>query len=236
MSLFYGCFFCLQSHNKANITHILCLNCKDKFADYKFYCCPRCSKFDCSGCEHLAEFYSIFCVYSYNSVISKIIVNAKDKFNYMFQEIFEEIFYESIKLEMEKILNHKHYSVVILSPYHKKRMFHGYWHPNIFFEKILQELKIKNDYTFEILNPHYTSAKSSDVYLSNHSQLMDNILTQTQGIQDYNVLLCDDVLTTGKSAITAFYAARKILYNKKELNSSVQPKWDLFTIFRSPQK
>lgn len=217
MSFFNPCFFCLKT--KENQNHMLCQRCVILFAEYKFYCCPRCSKFDCSGCTNLSEFNSIFAIYSYNSIISKIIAGAKDKFNMHFQEIFEEIFFLPVKHELAQILSHKDYHLIILSPYRKSRMFHGFWHPNLFFEKIFLELK--KDFHFEILTPHYRNYKSNTVCFPR------NFLNKSSF---ENILLCDDVLTTGTSALKSFHAINK------NFETSHIKNWDLFTIFRSPQK
>lgn len=225
---FFRCFFCLQ--NNPDTEKTICSHCIKKFEDYKFYCCPRCSKFACSGCQNLSEFNEIFCPYSYNSIFSKIIVNAKDRRHYIFQRIFYDILYDSIQHELTMICTHKHYDAVVLSPYHKRRLFHGYWHPNTFFEKILREIKKKNDLKFEIFVPHYTSSSASNIYLSQKNVLSVNMKSY---------LMCDDVLTTGMSALKGQRAINKYfdLASKTEQTAyREQIIWDLFSIFRSPQK
>lgn len=151
-------------------------------------------------------------------------MNAKDKLHYIFQRIFYDIFYENIHNELLCILQNKQYDYVILSPYHKRRLFHGYWHPNMFFEKIFQEIKKKYHFEYEIIVPHYTSSVAANVFLGKNV-----IFSKDQ--QAY--LLCDDVLTTGKSALNAQNKIQQYLNISK-----AEPRifWDLFNIFRSPQK
>lgn len=220
--ILFRCFFC--SNTNKNSEKIICHKCIQKFSDYKFYCCPRCSKVMCSGCENLSAFQIIFCLYSYNSIFSKIIVNAKDKTNYIFQKIFYDILYENIFNTLEEILLYKDYDAVFLAPYKKSRLFHGYWHPNLFFEKILHEIKKKFLLKYRIFVPHYTSKSSHKIFLKEGLNLTKN---------SYYYLLCDDVLTSGHSALNAHKTINCYLLNICE---DLSIKSDLFSIFRSPQK
>lgn len=156
-------------------------------------------------------------------MISKIIVNAKDKMHYVFQKIFYDIFYDPIFQSLDEILHHREYEAIFLSPYHKRRLFEGYWHPNLFFEQILNKLKQKYKFKYDIFMPHYTANKASSIYLYKALPVYKNHI----------YLLCDDVLTSGKSAIDAQNAINKYI-NRLTHNNSIT--WDLFSVFRSPQK
>jgi len=210
-----SCFLCLRA--KEYKERMVCSTCYSSFENYKFYSCPRCSKFSCSGCYALKEFESIYCLYTYNTVFSKIIVNAKDKFNINFQKLFEELFYIPIKEFLLEILLHKSYDAIILSPYRKTRIYHGYWHPNIFFEKIFAKISREIQFTKfpNIYSTHYKNKQ--EVYWK---------YTTTKS-KKQTLLVCDDVLTSGKSSLRCNTALSKYF---------IDSQWDLFTIFRSPQK
>ena len=214
MKLFNSCFLCLNA--KENLNCMICASCHRYIEQYQFYACPRCSKSDCSGCFRLSEFKRIFCLYTYNNFFSKIIVNAKDKFNINFQIMFKELFYQPLKLMLQDVLHQQRYNFILLSPYKKERIFHGYWHPNMFFESVLKELKAEAHIPFEVLTTHYQSTKNRDLLSTKLKKAYTN----------QNILLCDDVLTSGKSARQSYHALKKYF-----LNSS----WDFLTLFRSPQ-
>lgn len=216
MKFINPCFICLKQ--KQNPDLMLCSECVAQFDKYKFYSCPRCSYFDCTGCSKLNEFRTIFCLYTYNNQFSKIIVNAKDKFNLNYKTIFYEIFYEPVKKLFLDIFTHHKYDYILLAPYKKERIFYGLWHPNLLFEKILNEIKIQSELNFEIISPHFQNVRKTEIFISNNF---------TQKISHPKILLCDDVLTTGKTAILTQKAGQEIFKNVT---------WDLLTIFRAPQK
>lgn len=137
--------------------------------------------------------------------------------NLNFQLLFEELFFEPIKGQCLEIFARYKYDLVILAPYKIERMFAGFWHPNILFEKVLTSLQ-NSGYKFTIISTHYTSKKNLDVNWKND---LDTSRSPKK------ILLCDDVLTTGKSSLIAYDAFQ----NRIECAT-----WHLFTIFRAPQK
>jgi phosphoribosylpyrophosphate synthetase len=166
---------------------------------------------------------------------------AKNKYNTNVQKLFFDLYFVAMKRFFVKELNEKKYSHVILSPLRKERIFFSSWHVNLFYEEVFSYIIQNNlvDHDFNLISPHFLYKKkkqglmSFEKRVSAHSNVKKNeiyisYLNMYDGnINNQNILLLDDVLTTGKTALLA-----KEICDPYFNNCS----WDLFSLFRTPQK
>lgn len=246
------CYLCLSTIK--HYDSILCTDCFCKIQQYKWALCARCGISNCSGCTCLGAFENIFSLYSYHDVLANVLDLAKNKQNLNSQKLFFDIFFVSAKRFLVQKLNEKRYDYVLLSPLRKERVFSSSWHTNIFFEKVLffiSENKLIL-YELNVISPHFLSKKKQQSILpiekriQNHQNFKrmkihipnTNLYNQNQhaidslsqcadSSQKQNILLLDDVLTTGKTALL--------------LKEVCEPffkacSWDFLSLLRTPQK
>lgn len=231
------CYLCLAKTNQIN----LCLNCFCLAQESRLSSCPRCGEKGCVGCNHLSLFQNVFSLYSYDKIFSYVLDLAKNKSNVNVQELFFHLFFVSLKKFLIRILNEKKYDYIILSPLRRERVFLGSWHPNLFYESVFK--KIREDglvkHQIKLIIPHFILNKKKQAILSTQKRFqieqhvkknqiyIPKLTLYDETINNQSVLLLDDVLTTGKTAILC----------KEMCESSFQNcSWDLLSLFRTSQK
>lgn len=229
------CYLCLQKtkYNDA----LLCTNCYCLLQNYQWLTCARCGNRNCAGCNALSDFSKVTSLYSYKDTLAHILILAKEDNNISAQKVFNELFFVPVKNHLLKILSQENYHFIIIAPLRKDRIFHGAWHPNIFYDEVLQYIyrhELTECIKPQILFPHYSSKKKKQSLLPierrktknlNLELIYNNVEFKEES--DSKVLLLDDVLTTGESSLLCKSLSSKIFPLAKE--------WDLFTILRAPQ-
>lgn len=239
MIYLHRCYLCLDQIEQSNVN--VCLNCFCLAQESKLSICSRCGKIDCAGCNDLPMFRNVFSLYSYHKMFSCVLDLSKNKSNVNAQEVFFHLFFVSVRKSLIKILNEKRYDYVILSPLRKERIFSGSWHPNFFYKSVFQymiENKCIDDH-IKLISPHFILNKKKQAILSSKERLkiqshvkknqiyIPKLTLYDETINNQSVLLLDDVLTTGKTAILS----------KEMCQSSFQNcSWDLLSLFRTSQK
>ncbi len=204
--------------------------------------CARCGVDGCYGCEQLNEFKNVFSIISYSSGLPEILVLAKDKNDYNAQLLFYNMFFNVTKNYLIEILKKENYNYIVLPALRKERVLSSNWHPIVFFEDVLQSIKnekLNKQNNFNILRPILTKKSFRQAIVPSKNRLEYSINFEEQKLFFQNpdgaknsfgelqkILLVDDVLTTGETAI-------KI---KKLFESSFHcENWQLLTLFRSHQ-
>lgn len=234
-----SCYFCLSSI-KEDLS-ILCETCFCTAQQYRIEFCARCGIKNCVECNNLSVFSNVESLYSYNKLFSYVLDLAKNKYNTNVQKLFFDLYFIVVKRFFVRKLNEKKYSHIILSPLRKERIFFSSWHVNLFYEEVFSYI-IQNNlvgYDFNLLSPHFVYKKkkqglmSFEKRLSVHSNVKKNkiyisyLSMYNETINNQNILLLDDVLTTGKTAVFSKELCAPYFNNCS---------WDLFSLFRTPQK
>lgn len=233
------CYLCLAKINQNHIN--LCLDCFCLAQESRLSSCSRCGKKSCVGCNHLSLFQNVFSLYSYDKIFSYVLDLAKNKSNANVQELFFHLFFVSLKKFLIRILNEKKYDYIILSPLRRERVFLGSWHPNLFYESVFKKI-MEDDCVHQhikLISPHFIFNKKKQAILSAQKRFqiephvkknqiyIPKLTLYDETINNQSVLLMDDVLTTGKTAILS----------KEMCESSFQNcSWDLLSLFRTSQK
>ncbi|KAB8027760.1 hypothetical protein [Fluviispira multicolorata] len=239
---FSRCYLCKKKVK--NSIKILCESCFSIAQKRECLFCMRCGKMNCLGCEDLFEFSRVMSFYKYCPEFSKILVLAKDNNDCNAQKLFYELFYNPIKNFLQNYIFENKIEYVVLSPLRKERILNSGWHTNIFFQHILESIteNLKNkNFLIYIYYPHILGSSKKNAIKSklerryNYSNLIEQKISwhcangNKKLIWDNNknLLLLDDVLTTGRTA-------RQLINSIQQVNNNNL--WSLFTIFRSPQK
>ncbi|MES2614041.1 MAG: phosphoribosyltransferase [Bdellovibrionota bacterium] len=234
------CYLCLQETKYKDA--LLCTNCYCKIQDYQFLACARCGNLSCSGCDELIEFTKVTSLYLYKDTLAHILILAKEDNNINAQKLFTELFFVPVKNSILKLMQSKNYAFIVLSPLRKDRIFHGAWHPNVFYDEVLNyiyEYELPEIQKPQILYPHYSHKKKKQSLIpvakrekqqkdTNFELIYPKIiqLPQYEKEEEKKVLLLDDVLTSGETSLLC----------KRLSQYQISPAvWDLFTIFRAPR-
>jgi len=241
MNLKSRCYLCLSNDNL--YSDFICNICFHNLTKLKWMYCTRCGNDLCYGCDQLNEFKNINSLFSYSSGIPEILVLAKDKNDYNAKLLFKDMFFEITKKYLTEIIKKRNYNYIVFPTLRKERVLNSSWHPIIFFESIfktIQKEQKEENFKFEFLRPLLLrkSLKQALIPSSKRSTYISNIKNQKLFLDknkinkmkennNCKILMLDDVLTTGKTAVLI----------KKMLEENIQGlEWDLFTLFRSIQK
>ena len=230
------CYLCTQKTKYQDA--LLCTNCFCHFQSYQWLSCARCGYITCLGCENLSAFNKVTSAYTYKDVLANILILSKEDNNLNAQKVFNELFFIPVKNSLLKMILNENYDFIVVSPLRKERIFHGTWHPNIFYDEILQYIylhELPENCRPQILYPYYAhkKKKQSLIPIDRREKLekigieliYSNFIPDTLN-ENRKILLLDDVLTTGETSILC-----KTLSSQKISNAI----WDLFTILRAPQ-
>lgn len=231
------CYICLGETKYQDA--LLCTNCFCQIQDEQWLSCARCGSLSCAGCDKLAEFTKVTSAYFYKNTIANILILSKEDNNKNAQKVFEELFFVPIKNILFEMIVRECYSYIMVSPLRKDRVFYGAWHPNLFYDEVLQYLylnELKTHNKPQILYPYFTHNKKKQSLIPSKKreknekqniQLNLSFENLNEADEKRKILLLDDVLTTGKTAQTC-----KKLCDTYFLDFD----WHLFTILRAPQK
>jgi predicted amidophosphoribosyltransferase len=234
------CYLCL--HETKFPDALLCTNCFCHLQNYQWTSCARCGDFSCAGCQQLSDFTKITSAYAYQDALAHILTLAKADNNLNVQKLFSELFFIPIKNSLRTMLLEEKYDFIMLAPLRKERVFHGSWHPNVFYEEVLSYLythELQAEVKAEILYPHFSTKKKKQAFVpSSTREIQKNtdlslILTiprenchSRESGNPGKILLLDDVLTSGKTSLLCQSLCQTQLGGCR---------WDLFTIFRTPR-
>lgn len=233
----YLCKFKINDHY-----FFLCKRCHFRLSKLNWIFCARCGTEDCYGCEKLKEFENVFSIMSYSSGIPEILVLAKDNNDYNAQLLFYNMFFILTKNYFKELLNKNDYDYIVFPALRRERVLNSNWHPLVFFEEILQSVKMEAilpQNNFTILRPLLLKKsirqalvpskmrsekpvyfKEQKIFFQNSEQMEDGFKKAKR------ILLVDDVLTSGETSINI----KKLLEEKIKCE-----KWELLTLFRSQQ-
>jgi predicted amidophosphoribosyltransferase len=197
--------------------------------------CARCGNLSCSGCEAISEFSQVKSLYLYQDLFANILIHSKENDNINTQKVFEELFFIPLKNSIINFISKEGIDCIVISPLRKERILKSSWHPNLFFEKVilhLMEKEFKEKQELHIFYPHYTKPKRKQSLIPSNIRKEKTVI-ETELLylnkfvyENKNILLLDDVLTSGESAILC-----------RQLSAEKFPhaKWNLLTILRAPQ-
>lgn len=240
MNSIFRCYLCMSKINFR--FDFLCENCYIRLKTLYWINCARCGIEGCYGCEHLNEFENVFSIMSYSSGIPEILVLAKDRNDYNAQLLFYNMFFVIVKNYLKEFLSKKSYDYIVLPALRRERVLNSNWHPLVFFDDVLKRIKmesINKQNNFNILRPILLkkSLKQAMIppkkrfYYSKYFkeqkiffQRLKNEKTKSSNL--HRILIIDDVLTTGETALNT----KKLVENR--INCE---KWELLTLFRSYQ-
>ena len=231
------CYLCLQKTKFKD--SLLCMNCYCQLQDYRWISCARCGDSYCSGCHALSSFVGVHSLYMYKNTMADILVMSKENKNKSMQNVFNELFFVPFKNQLLEMIMKEKFDYIILSPLRRERIFSSSWHPNLFFDEVLDYL-FKNELLTkqkpEILTPLYDKKKKKQSWIptlkraelnknKDKQKLIFHNQSEIKLSENKNILFIDDVLTTGKTALLC-----QSLCEKYFLNCS----WSLVTLFRAP--
>lgn len=217
---------------------IVCPKCQAYVEQFVFMGCPRCSSSKCTGCENLSVFQHVHCLYRYHDIFSKILVGSKDLKQIILINIFYDLFFYPVYNQLKSLLEHKNFDAIFLAPYRRGRLINAYWHTNLFYEDVFNQLKQEiPDSKIPIQSFFKSEGPKKSLYrkflLKNKENNNKNLIffhdytknpLQEKISKKPTYLICDDVLTTGDSSI-------KFTHNFNTNNVDL----NLFTLFRSHQ-
>ncbi len=207
-------------------------------------------------CHKMPQFENVKCVFAYDSFFSSLLVKAKDSQCVVSEALFKDLFFLVCVSKIVGLIEKYEIDTVILPPLSAKRVSTGAWHSSLMFEEVLKSIQKLNlaspISSFSVFFPNvkrqaYISAKNRIIeaemlnYSANNladkcfvvpvieedfkkkSTLSESCLVQSES---KHVLLLDDVLTSGGTAIKTQRSAQKIFPNAS---------WSYFSLFRSPQ-
>lgn len=230
------CYLCscriLNSNNNSLVCHI----CQNFVLQKLFSSCARCGVSNCTGCQKMNDFETVESIFYYGAEFSKILVMAKDQHDYIFQKIFYELFYFHFKEFLLHKICKKNYDYIFFAPLRKERVLLSNWHSYQLFLKVCLDIKIESDiilplYMKSVHKQALIPAVKRRFFIANAT---DNILFFDMKIKKHidlkfcqpkNILLLDDVLTTGQT-LTSFKVFLDPIY--KEAN------YNILTLFRTP--
>ena len=179
----------------------LCKKCEIKFDNEIFM------KIDNYKCDNTKYFDEHIYFSKYNGIIRKRIIDYK--FN---GQAYLEKFFSNIILKNEKIYVHlKKYDIIIPVPIHKKRkQVRGYNQSELFAKTIAQklELQINNNILLKEKNNVPQSSLNKDERIKNAKGIYK--VQNSIRIDPKNVLLVDDVYTTGSTVNECARVLKKI--------------------------
>lgn len=198
--------------------------------------CPRCGVKQCEGCSELSQFERVEAAYTYRDPLAEILIQAKDKLNISAQKLFFDVFFIPIKQILVPLIHQKRYTHVIFSPLRKERILFSSWHSHFLYEELFNSI-LKQKLLFsppKILMPSFTHKRPKQATIP--TERRQRPIKQSSPLffhnqkpeltPDSRVLLLDDVLTTGQTA----------LFCKESCDEMFTPcSWDFFALLRAPR-
>jgi len=234
----HRCYLCVSEKTENNC--FVCLSCFARLQSLRWEGCSRCGLRHCQNCSGLKTFSKIESLYSYQAPFSTILDLAKSKYDQNAQKAFFDLFFVPTKRFFIKLFQEKQYSHVILSPLRKERLFFSSWHTNVFYEQLLLQLKEELQWDHvNLISLHFLSQRQKQALIPSSERkkfdglsgknkiYISHLKKYDQDINHQNILLLDDVLTTGQTAFLCQQSCQPHFQNCS---------WDLFTLFRTPQK
>lgn len=204
----------------------------------------------------MPQFKNVKSVFAYDSFFSSLLVKAKDSQCVVSEAIFKDLFFSISLHRIVGMIEEYEIDTIFLPPLSATRAATGAWHSSLMFEEVLKRIQKLNvaspTQVFSVFFPDvkrqaYISAKNRVIEaeaLNNSANnladrcfiiplMHDNfrkklILNESFVVhsESKHVLLLDDVLTSGGTAIKTQRLAQKIFPNAN---------WSYFSLFRSPQ-
>ncbi len=156
------------------------------------------------GCRKKYSIEGAFCAVSYKGIIKKLIYNFKYK-PYLsdLRNILVELFYESI-IQNEVFQKAYEFSPILVPiPLHKKRLRErGYNHAQLLAKGLAKKLNLE---VIELLQRTRKTKSQFGLKLKDRKKNVKDafILNTKYTIQNTNVFLVDDILTTGSTLLEA---------------------------------
>lgn len=234
------CFLCFQTNYKNK--EIICEKCYEKLEQLRCFFCLHCGKKECLGCGKLSIFKTLHSLYAYTGGLSEIVVLAKEENSYVYKKLFYALFFQTCKNYLRNLIQKENFQYVILPIMKKERILNSYWHPAMFFSEII--LSIFHDLSLDeskiillhpwfskklekqALIPRMSRSKMSNLQLTKDIQINDKIISRTIYSGNRKILLLDDILTSGQTALLMKKSLERYFFDCE---------WHFFSILRSPQ-
>lgn len=192
-----ACLLCADKHGWDTA---ICPTCTRALQRYTFLGCPRCGRDSCSGCAKLHDFRKVESLFQLHKANANLLVDAKDRQADTAIQILKAVFLPPFVKRCEQIIASYDIKIVIFSPLRVTRFFTGGWH-------LMLELYAYLDERTEARCIFPLSLHQRQSLIARHArgrvQGNENYHLDTQIpeiMASQNVLVVDDVLTTGDTA------------------------------------
>ena len=203
----------------------LCAECVATTQLFRSEGCQRCGVARCLGCDAMAGFEKVDCLFQLHKANANALVDAKDRQSSFAIAFFRQAF---LKVFVQRILLRARVhncDTILLSPLRLSRFLSGGWHLLLdVYEGLVGASDVVFPITFSAKNALVPSILRSKLQ-TRASPLFAGSLHQMRAAK--SILFVDDVLTTGETA-----AKTRQFYE----HHGVGAIWHFVSLFRTPQK